>query len=214
MKTVVGLALATLATLVSVEAAPGRLDTTKRASSVSSEEKAVLPENKNVERNEVLMDRRFSSQTVERKSAIVGERRSVIGDRGLRDKKSYPTPDRKEYEQIERKESVWGGKRSRFSTSDDSYDSKIAVRFQDKIDDARPLVDTKPVVSKRASFERVNRFSFRRNKDGAVTVSTAGAEAPSRDISGASSPNPGAKPVSDEAPNPPPSEESRAIVAP
>ena len=75
MKTVVGLTLAALATLVSVQAAPGRINTSKRATTVSTEEKAILPDNKPIERNEVLSDKRFSSQMVERKDAIVWSRK-------------------------------------------------------------------------------------------------------------------------------------------
>ncbi len=199
MKTVVGLTLAALATLVSVQAAPGRINTSKRATTVSTEEKAILPDNKPIERNEVLSDKRFSSQMVERKDAIVGERRSSIAVEERREKKFFSTPERKEYEHIERKDSTLSGKLSRYSTSEDSYRTGMAVRFQDKIDDARPFVETKPVVSKRATFDRVNRFSFRRNSDSAVTVTAAGSEAPSRDISGSSSLNPDSKSMPKEA---------------
>jgi hypothetical protein len=199
MKPVVGLTLAALATVASAFAAPGRMDTSKRASQVSTEERAILPENKPIERNEVLMDRRFSTEVREKKDALVGERRSTIAVEERRDKKFFRVPERKEYEQIERKDSHWSGKQSRFSTSEDTYNSKVALRFQDKIDDARPFVDAKPVISKRTTFERINRFAFRRNNGDAITVTTAGSEAAARDISEASSPNPDAEPAASEA---------------
>lgn len=189
MKSVVGLALAALATLVPVQAGPARLETGKRAVEVSTEEKAVLPENRPLERNEVLMDKRFSTGTYEKKDALVGERRSGIAVEESREKKLFGTPERKEYETVERKDSAWSGKRSRFSTGDDAYRSKVAVRFQDKIGEATPFVDNvKPVVSKRTTFDRVNRFAFRRNDSEGVSVTAAGSERAARDISGSSSP--------------------------
>ena len=63
MKIVVGLTLAALATLVPAEAGPGRMDVGKRATQVSTDQKVVLPDAKPIERNEVLMDRRFSTDT-------------------------------------------------------------------------------------------------------------------------------------------------------
>jgi hypothetical protein len=199
MKSVVGLTLAALATVASSLAAPGRMDTSKRASQVSTEEKAILPENRPIERNEVLMDRRFSTEVREKKAALVGERRSTIAVEERRDKKFFRVPERKEPEQIERKDSRWSGKQSRYSTSEDTYNSKVALRFQEKIDDARPFVDAKPVISKRTTFERINRFAFRRNNGDAITVTTAGSEVASRDISEASSTNPDSRPAANDA---------------
>lgn len=190
MKIVVGLTLAALVTLVSAQAAPGRLDASKRASRVSTEEKAILPENKPIERNEVLMDKRVETETYEKKEALVGERRSNIAVEETREKKTYRTPERKKYDVIERKESVLTGKQSRFSTSEDAYRSKTAVRFQQKIGDAMPFNENvKPVVSKRTTFDRVNRFAFRRNNGDAVSVTKAGSGDAPRDISGSSSAN-------------------------
>lgn len=206
-------ALVALLSAVSLPAAPGRLDTSKRAARVSTEEKAILPgENKTPERNEVLMERRFEAgDEFKKDSALVGERRSDIAIEENRDKKLFPTPERKEYETVERKESPWAGKQSRFSTTEDAYRSKVATRFQDKIGEASPFSgDMKPVVSKRTTFDRVNRFAFRKNGDQAVTVTTAGSEKDGRDISGSSAPSPGGS-GGDRAPEPassalPPSE--------
>ncbi len=214
MKTAVGLALATLATLSPVLAAPGRMDVSKRSSKVSTEEKAILPENKAIERNDVLMDKRVPLQPFEKKDALVGERRSGIAVEESRDKKLFRTPERKEYEHIERKDSRWSGMQSRYSTADDKYDSKVALRFQDKIDDAQPFVDSKPVISKRATFDRVNRFSFRRNNSDSVTVTTAGSETAPRDISGASSTNPDSKPQEKDAANSPEASEPARAARP
>ena len=189
MKFAVGLALAALATLLPAQAAPGRIDASKRATRVSTDQKAVLPENKPIERNEVLMDKRFDTQTLPRKEAVVGEKRSNITVGETREKELYPTPDPKKYDVIERKENAWSGKKSRYSTSEDAYHSKVAVRFQDKIGDASPISkDVKPVVSQRTTFDKINRFAFRKNSDQTVSVTKAGSELPARDASGSSSP--------------------------
>lgn len=189
MKFAVGLALAVLATLLPAQAAPGRIDASKRASRVSTEDKAVLPENKPIERNEVLMDKRFDTETVPRKEAVVGERRSDIAVGETREKERYPAPDPKKYDVIERKESTWSGKKSRYSTAEDAYRSKVAIRFQDKIGDVSPISrDVKPVVSQRTTFDKINRFAFRKNSDQAVSVTKAGSELPTRDASRSSSP--------------------------
>jgi hypothetical protein len=208
--------LATVALLLAstpLPAAPGRLDPSKRAVRVSTEEKAILPgENKTPERNEVLMDRRFDAgEEFKKDEALVGERRSSIALEEGRDKKFFSTPDRKEYEVIERKESPWAGKQSRYSTSEDAYRSKVAVRFQDKIGEASPIVDdVKPVVSKRTTFDRINRFAFRKNGDQNVSVTTAGSEREDRDISDSSAPGPGGSggdaPPATASPALPPSE--------
>lgn len=189
MKFVVGLTLAALATVNSLQAAPSKLDVGKRAVRTSTETKAVLPENRPLERNEVLMDKRFEGETLPRKDAIVGERKSAIIVQESREKKTFAAPDQKKFEVIERKESTWNGKQSRFSTAEDGYRSKMAVRFQDKIGEATPITrEVKTQASKRTTFDRVNRFVFRKNADQTVGVSTAGAETPAVDASRFSSP--------------------------
>lgn len=211
MKLVVGLTLAALATLLPAHAGPGRMDVSKRDAPVSTDKKAILPETRPLERNEVLMDKKFATSTYEKQEALVGERRSSIAIEENREKKFFRTPERKEYETIERKESTLTGKQSQFSTGEDAYRSKVAVRFQDKIGDAMPFAgDVKPVVSKRTTFDRVNRFAFRRNGGDGVTVTNAGSEQAGRDIAGESAPN--EKGSKDK--NSPPVEKPQAPSAP
>jgi hypothetical protein len=189
MKFAVGLTLAALATLLPAQAAPGRIDVSKRAPRVSTEEKAVLPENQPLERNEVLMDKRVETETIPHKEAVVGERRSDIAVGETREKQIYSAPEQKKFDVIERKESAWAGKKSRYSTSEDAYRSKVAVRFQDKIGTASPISrDVKPVASQRTTFDKINRFVFRKNSDQGVSVTRAGSERPGGDAAGASSP--------------------------
>lgn len=191
MKLAAGLTIAVLATLVVpvAHAAPGRMDTTKRAKRVSTEQKAVLPDAKPIERNDVLMEQRYDTRTIEKKEAPVGDRRSAIDVSETREKKFFTTPERKEYDTIERKDNPWSGKKSRYSTADDAYRTQMATRFQDKISDASPVTrNVKPVLEKRTTFDRINRFVFQKNSDQAVTVTTAGSEKPAADASAASSP--------------------------
>lgn len=193
MRFAAGLALVALASLASAHASPRTLDVSKRSPRVSTEDRAVLPENRPLERNEVLMDRRVPAETLPRKEAIVGERRSSIATEETREKKFFRTPERREFETIERKESPWSGRESRFSTREDAYRSRVAPRFQEQIGEASPYNGmAQPVVTKRTTFDRVNRFAFRRNGEQTPGVTAAGSEQTPRDISGESSPGGGA----------------------
>ena len=189
MRFVAGLTLAVFATLTPTIAAPGRVDASKRAVGVSTEEKVVLPENKPIEENEVVSEKRFSTQVNPKEQAIVGERRSSVTTDNAREKELFATPEQKHYDVLDRKESPWAGKQSRFSTSEDAYRSKVATRFQDKITDAQPFNgDMKPVITKRTTFDRVNRFAFRRNGDSPVSATVAGSDQLPADISLSSNP--------------------------
>ncbi len=190
MRIVVGLATLALAMLVvPAHAAPRGLDASKRATRISTDEKAVLPGNRPLERNEVLMDRRVPTNTVERREALVGERRSGIEIEETREKRFFRTPERSQPEVLERQQSPWNGRESRFSTRDDAYRSRVATRFQDKIGAAHPITDnTQPAISKRTTFDRANRFAFRHNDARPPGVTAAGSEQPARDISNESSP--------------------------
>ncbi len=193
MKLTAGLLFAVCACSVSLFAGPGRVDTTRRAARVSTEQKAVLPETKALERNEVLMDKRFQTSPFEKKEALVGERQSPIAVEESR-AKDLITPERKTYDQIDRKESPWAGKQSRYSTAEDAYRSRVATRFQDKIGDASPISqEVKPAVKQRTTFDRINRFAFRKNGDQGVSVTTAGSERPAGDASAESSPGAAAR---------------------
>lgn len=189
MNLVVGITLAALISAISVQAGPGRMDTSKRAVRVSTEDKAVLPENRPIEQNEIVSEKRFGTQVNPKQEALVGERRSTVSTENSREKELFVTPDQKHYDRIDRKQSAWDGKQSRYSTGEDAYRSKVAARFQDKIGEASPFAgDMTPVVSKRTSFDRVNRFAFRRNGDQAVTAISAGSEQEPNDISASSRP--------------------------
>jgi hypothetical protein len=192
------LAAAFCMTAVSVYSAPGRMDPTKRAR-VSTEKKADLPDAVEIKQNEVLQDRRFSTGEVrEKKDAIVGERRSAIEVEETREKKMAPTRELIEPDQIPRKESVWNGKQSKFSTGEDTYRTRVATRFQDKIGDASPFpAPARSVTDQRTTFSKVNRFAFRKNGDQAITTSTAGGETGSGNVSDRSGLAPGSPTVPD-----------------
>lgn len=189
MRFVTGLTLAVFAIVSAADAAPKGVDANKRAERVSTDEKAVLPENKPIEKNEVVSEKRFSTQVNPKEKALVGEKRSAVTTENSREKELFVTPEQKHYEVIERKESPWAGKQSRFSTSENAYRSKVATRFQDKITDAQPFNrDMEPITTKRTTFDRVNRFAFRRNGDRPVTATAAGSEQTPTDISLSSKP--------------------------
>lgn len=187
------LAAAMCMTVAPAFSAPGRVDPAKRAR-VSTEQKAVLPDAVEMKKNEVLQDRRFLTDSPrEKREAIVGERRSSIAVEETREKKMAPTRELIEQKQIPFKESPWNGKQSRFSTSEDAYRSRMAMRFQDKIGEASPFPQpNRTVTDQRTTFSKVNRFSFRRNSDQAITVNAAGSEAAAGDVSNRSGLAPGA----------------------
>lgn len=172
-----------LALVAPLSAAPGKLDTTKRART-STEQKAVLPEQVPMQKNDVLQERRVEREVMPRRDALVGERRSTITVEEEREKEMFRTPDRPQYEQIERKDSPWAGKQSRFSTAEDGYRSRVATRFQDKIGDASPINSkATPVIEQRTTFSRINRFAFRKNADQTIEATTAGSERPAQNLS-------------------------------
>lgn len=175
----------------SAAAAPGRVDTTRRAK-VSTETKAKLPEQVPVQKNEVLQDRRFGTETLPKEEALVGERRSDIAVEERREKELIK-PELREQPKVERKENPWSGKKSRFSTGEDAYRTQMAERFQDKINDAwQSPQATRKVVDQRTTFDRINRFAFRRNPDQGVTTTRAGSEQAPVDLTGRSSLSSGA----------------------
>ncbi len=170
-------------------AAPGAMDPAKRDDRLSTEQKAVLPEAKPLQRNEVLLDKRVETPLITRKEASVGDRRSSIAVGETREKKLFSSPERKDTKVIDRKDSQWSGKMSRYSTADDAYRSRSALRFQDKISDASPVSrNVQPVVEKRTTFDRINRFVFQKNSDQSISVSIAGSEKAASDASRSSSP--------------------------
>lgn len=172
-----------LALVAPLSAAPGKLDTTKRART-STEQKAVLPEQVPMQKNDVLQERRVEREVMPRRDALVGERRSTITVEEEREKEMFRTPDRPQYEQIESKDSPWAGKQSRFSTAEDGYRSRVATRFQDKIGDASPINSkATPVIEQRTTFSRINRFAFRKNADQTIEATTAGSERPAQNLS-------------------------------
>jgi hypothetical protein len=187
MKPAVGLTLAALALLAPAMAAPGgELDVGQRAEDVSTEEKALLPEKKIPERNEIVQDRRFDAEEVPKETAPLAERRAPFDVREAKEKKLFITPDRPAFEVIPREEHRWADKKAPFSTADDAYRSRVAIRFQDKIGEASPIV-SKPLVSKRTSFDKINRFVFRKNADQRVIATPAGDGGQTLDISTSSS---------------------------
>jgi hypothetical protein len=199
------LAAGLIAALTPAVAAPGQLDTTKKADAVATDQKAALPDKLPANKNDVIMDRRFDTQTVPKKDALVGEKRSSIEIKETREK-TMVQPELKEYDKIDRKDSPWAGKTSRYSTKEDTFNTERTNRFQDKIHEASPVTNqVKPVVSQRTVFDRINRFAFRKNPESSVTLSTAGSEKAPTDASNRSSlGNPAAtatpKPASENAP--------------
>lgn len=137
-------------------------------------------------RNDHVQDQRFSApDKIERKDAAVGDRRAPIDvtetrDKNIIDRKEYPrTPEVRE-----RQTSHFDGEKSNIQPKGDmlrQYDT--VTKYQSRMEDAKDgPFQREPKLEKRMSFERLNRFVFRRNgpgtENGASVVTPAGGNTP------------------------------------
>ncbi|GEM_PF-1022230 len=132
-------------------------------------------------RNEHLQDQRFSTpQLIDRKEAVVGERRAPIDltekrEKVIVDRKDYPKPEVRD-RQINRHD----GERARIQPQGDAVKRYDTVsKYQNRMADAKnATAQREPQMEKRTSFEKLNRFIFKRNgpgtPDGRPMVTTAG----------------------------------------
>ncbi len=161
-------------------AAPGKLDTTRRSQKVSTDQEADLPGVVILDRADSIQNRReerLSSRRFDRETSALSGRRSAIDLTQTREKTRFRTPDRKTYDSVSKKESLINTRDLRFGSDDDVYRTTSAMKYQDKISAAQPaLQNSKPVVTKRAGWASINRFTFRKNSDGPITVTKAGSD--------------------------------------
>lgn len=132
-------------------------------------------------RNDHLQDQRFNTpQMIDRKDAVVGERRAPIDltekrEKVMVDRKDYPKPEVRD-----RKINRHDGERSRIQPQGDAVKRYEPVaKYQDRIADAKnATAQREPKMEKRTSFEKLNRFIFKRNgpgtPDGRPMVTPAG----------------------------------------
>ncbi len=137
-------------------------------------------------RNEHLQEQRFTApDMIERKDAPVGERRAPIDVTETREKNII---DRKEFPKPEVRERVMNhhdGEMSHIQPKGDmvkTYD-KVS-KYQGRMTDAdTAAAQRKPLLEKKTTFEKLNRFIFRRNGPGseggnAMVTPAAGGPAP------------------------------------
>jgi hypothetical protein len=137
-------------------------------------------------RNDHMQDQRFSApDTIQRKEAIVGERRAPMDVTETRDKtiiehKDFPKPEVRERE-VNRHD----GEKSRIQPKDDlikKYDT--VTKYQGRMSDASAAAaQRQPKFEKRTTFEKLNRFVFKRNGPGSddgkqMVTPAAGGPAP------------------------------------
>ncbi|MFH1500278.1 MAG: hypothetical protein ABII82_20930, partial [Verrucomicrobiota bacterium] len=152
-----------------------RIDASKR-SRVSTEEQALDPEVRPMERADGVQDRRFDrGELLDQPDAPVGDRRADIDLQESREK-TLIEPELKTYERLDYDPSRYDGQRSdRFRTGDDIYRTSMAQRYQNSLGEAQDAAP-KTVVKKRTTFDSVNRFIFRRNRpEGDELFGSAGA---------------------------------------
>lgn len=122
-----------------------------------------------IERNDLLQDQRFKApDKVERKDAVVGEKRAPIDIKEARDKtvierKDVPKPELKTWDKNRHN----GEKFGRQPTGDDVKKYEMVDKYQSRMTDAKTAVaQRQPKMEKRTTFESINRFLFKRNGPG------------------------------------------------
>jgi hypothetical protein len=120
-------------------------------------------------RNEHVQDQRFHTpEVIDRKNAPVGDRRAPIDvtetrEKTIIDRKAFPKPEVRERE-INRH----NGERARIQPEGDmlkKYD--MVTKYQGRMKDADEAAARRaPKFEKRTTFEKLNRFAFKRNGPG------------------------------------------------
>ena len=137
-------------------------------------------------RQDHLQDQRFNApDRIERKDAIVGERRAPID---ITEKREKTIIDRKDYtkpEVRERELNRHDGERAGIQTTGDQVKSYDKVeRYQGRMADAETAASQRqPKMEKRTTFDKLNRFVYKRNAPGSeggkpVVTPAAGGSAP------------------------------------
>ncbi len=137
-------------------------------------------------RNERLQDQRFNTpELIDRKDAAVGDRRAPIEvtetrDKVIVDRKEFPTPELREH-----KVNRHNGEKSHIQPKGDmlkKYD--MVTRYQNRMKDADVAAAKRgPKFEKMTTFEKLNRFAFKRNGPGSpdgspMVTPAAGGPAP------------------------------------
>jgi hypothetical protein len=137
------------------------------------------------QRNDQLEDQRFRvPEQIDRKDAAVAGKESAIDvkearEKSIIDRKDFSTPELNEYDKNRH-----DGERYRYQPEGDDVKTYDKVgKYQDRMTSATEAASTtKPIFEKKSSFEKINKFLFKRNnpgtEDGKPLVSTAGGPAP------------------------------------
>jgi hypothetical protein len=141
-------------------------------------------------RNEVVQDQRFNApENIERKDAIVGERRAPIDITETREKNIIERKDFTKPEVRERVLNRHDGEKARIQPQGDQIKKYDTVsKYQSRMADADSgQFQRQPSLEKRTTFEKLNRFIFKRNGPGsedgtpAVTLAAGGPAPASQD---------------------------------
>ncbi len=137
-------------------------------------------------RNENVQDQRFSApEKIDRKDSPAGEKRAAIDvtetrDKTIVDRKDFPAPEVRDREMNRH-----DGEKSHIQPQGDMIKSFDTVsKYQDGMADAKnSSFKRQPLLEKRTSFDKLNRFVFQRNGPGsgdgsAAVTPAAGGPAP------------------------------------
>ena len=138
-----------------------------------------------LQRNDQLEDQRFRvPEKIDRKDAAVADKRSPIDvtetrEKTIIDRKDFSKPELKKYDKNRH-----DGERYRYQPEGDDVKTYDKVgKYQDRMASATEAASTtKPIFEKKSSFEKINKFLFKRNapgsEEGKPLVTTAGGDAP------------------------------------
>jgi hypothetical protein len=137
-------------------------------------------------RNDRLQDQRFNApENIGRKDAAVGDKRAAIDITETRDKTIIERKDFAKPEVRERELNRHDGEKSRIQPKGDQVKKYDTVsKYQDGMAAAKESAfQRKPSLEKRTTFEKLNRFIFKRNAPGSengseVVVPAGGGTAP------------------------------------
>ena len=139
----------------------------------------VAPAKKSPQVNESVQEKRVEKNTVEKKTAVVGERRAAIDLTEAREKNIVEKNSHRP-EKTEQPASRFDHREASMSTAADSKKPELVVKYQDKLTAASTTNMARFPALDRGTSAKLNRFVFRKNApdsagalDGA-TVTPAG----------------------------------------
>jgi hypothetical protein len=137
----------------------------------------VTPDKKKPQVDGAVQDKRVDKTVVDRKSAVVGDRRSPIPMEEARDKQVREKQSQRP-EVREQQLSAFNHREARLSTSADSKKPVLVTKYQDSLVAASASNMARFPAMDRATGAKINRFVFRKNGSDSATLTNGAAVTP------------------------------------